>query len=435
MSTPGPDRRTFLQGGAAILGGAALAFGGRAAWDAAAAEPGSAETGSAASGAASSSGTAGMSGTAGTPGTSTSGSADTAGRAVVPFFGEQQAGVATPPPAFASLVAFDLVAGADRDALVRLMRIWTDDIGRLTAGEPGLGDTEPELATVPASLTVTIGYGPGVFTAADLEIERPVWLAPLPPLGIDRLEDAWSGGDLLVQICADDDLTVAHATRVLARQARTFTTVRWVQRGFRRSPGTTAPGTTMRNLMGQVDGSRNLVPGTDDALIWHDDSAPSWLAGGTGMVVRRIAMDLDTWDVLDRSGREITIGRRLSDGAPLTGTAELDEPDLDAVNDLGFPMIDTVAHIRRARSASTSERFLRRGYNYDDPPVTGKLSNSGLVFVTFQRDITAQFVPIARRLDELDLLNRWTTPIGSAVFVVPGGCREGEFIGQRLLTV
>jgi len=411
----GPDRRTFLQGGAAALGGAALALGGRAAWDSATARsesPGSGSPGA---------------------GSDVSVSADAAGRAVVPFFGAQQAGVATPPPAFVSLVAFDLVPGTDRGALVRLMRIWTDDLGRLTAGRPGLGDTEPELATVPASLTVTVGYGPGVFTAAGLEAERPSWLAPLPAFGIDRLEDAWSGGDLLVQICADDDLTVAHAARVLARQARTFTTVRWVQRGFRRSPGTTAPGTTMRNLMGQVDGSRNLVPGTDDALIWHDAAAPAWLAGGTSTVVRRIAMDLDTWDVLDRSGREAALGRRLSDGLPLTGSAELDQPDLDAVNELGFPVIDTVAHIRRARSEITSERFLRRGYNYDDPPAAGKLSNSGLLFVTFQRDVTAQFVPIARRLDELDLLNKWTTPIGSAVFAVPGGCREGEYLGQRLL--
>jgi dye decolorizing peroxidase len=403
----GPDRRTFLQGGAAALGGAALAIGGRAAWDSATARSESPDSSPAV--------------------------ADAAGRAVVPFFGTQQAGVATPPPAFASFIAFDLVAGTDRDALVRLMRIWTDDLGRLTAGRPGLGDTEPELATVPASLTVTVGYGPGVFTAAGLEAEQPSWLAPLPAFGIDRLEDAWSGGDLLVQICADDDLTVAHAARVLARQARTFTTVRWVQRGFRRSPGTTAPGTTMRNLMGQVDGSRNLVVGTDDALIWHDAAAPAWLAGGTSMVVRRIAMDLDTWDVLDRSGREAAVGRRLSDGSPLTGSAELDQPDLDAVNELGFPVIDTVAHIRRARSEITSERFLRRGYNYDDPPAAGKLSNSGLLFVTFQRDVTAQFVPIARRLDELDLLNKWTTPIGSAVFAVPGGCREGEYLGQRLL--
>lgn len=53
--------------------------------------------------------------------------------------------------------------------------------------------------------------------------------------------------------------------------------------------------------------------------------------------------------------------------------------------------------------------------------------------MTFQRDVTAQFVPIQRRLDALDLLNTWTTPIGSAVFAVPGGCAEGEVLGERLL--
>lgn len=98
-----------------------------------------------------------------------------------------------------------------------------------------------------------------------------------------------------------------------------------------------------------------------------------------------------------------------------------------------FPVIDTVAHIRRARSGNPDERFLRRPSSYDDPPAPGHLSNSGLLFVTFQRDITTQFLPIQRRLDQLDLLNKWTTPIGSAVFAVPGGCHEGEFLGQPLL--
>ncbi|MGI5996971.1 MAG: peroxidase, partial [Saccharomonospora viridis] len=70
---------------------------------------------------------------------------------------------------------------------------------------------------------------------------------------------------------------------------------------------------------------------------------------------------------------------------------------------------------------------------YDDPPEPGELSNSGLVFVTFQADIEAQFTPIQRRLAELDSLNDWTTPIGSAVFAVPRGCRPGEYLGQPLL--
>jgi len=402
VTTDGLDRRAFLQGGAAALGGAALALGGRSAWDAA---------------------------TASEPATAP---ADAVGRAFVPARGERQAGVGTLPQAFASFVSLDLLAGVDRAALVRLMRIWTDDIDRLAGGRPGLADTEPELAGVPARLTITVGYGPGVFTATRLEDLRPTWLAPLPSFSIDRLEEAWSGGDLMLQVCADDEVTISHALRLLLKDARTFTSVRWVQRGFRRSPGSTPPGTTMRNLMGQVDGTRNPVPETDGQLIWHE-SGPPWLVGGTAMVIRRIAMDLETWDAVDRTGREFAMGRRLADGAPLTGSSEHDAPDLDAVDSLGFPVIDTAAHIRRARTANLSERFLRRPYNYDDPPAPGTLSRSGLVFVTFQRDPVAQFVPIQRRLDEADMLNRWTTPIGSAVFAVPGGFRAGEYLGQRLL--
>ncbi len=45
----------------------------------------------------------------------------------------------------------------------------------------------------------------------------------------------------------------------------------------------------------------------------------------------------------------------------------------------------------------------------------------------------AQFVPLQRRLDELDLLNRWTTPVGSAVCAIPPGCAEGGYVGEQLL--
>ncbi len=97
---------------------------------------------------------------------------------------------------------------------------------------------------------------------------------------------------------------------MLLKDARGFATVRWIQQGFRRAHGTERPGTTMRNLFGQVDGTSNPQPGTDDfeRVVWSDDG---WLAGGTGMVLRRIRMDLDTWDRLDRGGREASVGRTL----------------------------------------------------------------------------------------------------------------------------
>lgn len=364
---------------------------------------------------------------------------------VVPFHGRRQAGVTTVPQDHLTLVALDLSEDVDRPALVRMMRILTDDIGRLTSGEPALTDTEPELALSPARLTVTVGVGPRFFDLAGRSDQRPGWLGPLPSFAVDDLEERWSGGDVVLQICADDPITTAHAARILSREVRSFASVRWTQRGFRRREQTSEEaaatgGGSVRNLMGQVDGTRNLVMPADDPLVWIGEQsqawfgpAPAWSVDGTAMVVRRIRMELDTWDEVDRPAREITIGRRLDNGAPLTGEQEHDEPDLEAVTDLGFPVIETFAHIRRARSVDGRQRFLRRPYNFDEAPEEGRTSNSGLVFITFQADVDAQFVPIQRRLDELDLLNQWTTPVGSAVFAVLPGCTPQSYLGAALL--
>ncbi|MEV4735703.1 MULTISPECIES: Dyp-type peroxidase [unclassified Microbacterium] len=350
------------------------------------------------------------------------------GEGTVPFHGVHQAGIDTAAQAHGVFAALDLHADIDREGLIRLLRILTDDAARLTQGRPALADSEPELALSPANLTVTFGFGPGLVARAGGA--APAWLAPLPPFRVDRLRPEFSDGDLLLQIAGDDPLTVAHATRMLLKDARGFADLRWTQQGFRRAYGTERPGTTMRNLFGQVDGTTNPEPGTADfdRVVWAEDA---WLAGGTGMVVRRIRMDLDKWDRLDRSGRDASVGRTLANGAPLTGTEELDEPDFEATTAIGFPVIPQFAHIRRARGDG-AERIFRRAYNYDQRPVGVEVSESGLIFVSFQADIDRQFTPMQRRLDELDLLNEWTVPIGSAVFAIPPGCREGGFVGETL---
>jgi len=188
----------------------------------------------------------------------------------------------------------------------------------------------------------------------------------------------------------------------------------------------------MRNLFGQLDGTVNPEPGTDefDRVVW---SSAGWLAGGTSLVLRRIAMNLETWDEIDKPGRGQSVGRTQDSGAPLTGTDEFDEPDFDAVNSVGFPIIADYAHIRRARTGNAEEKIFRRPYNYDDTPAHSMASNAGQIFASFQARVDTQFIPIQQRLDELDLLNEWTTPIGSAVFAIPPGCDEGGFIGETLL--
>ncbi|WP_433665882.1 Dyp-type peroxidase [Nocardia sp. CA-136227] len=349
----------------------------------------------------------------------------------VAFHGPHQAGIATEPPRHATFAAFDLAPGAGREDIIGLLKIWTDDAARLTQGKPALADTEPELAARPARLTVTVGFGPGLFTAAGLDAHRPSWLKPLPPFTIDRLDPAFCGGDLLVQVCGEEATTVAHAVRVLSKHVKSLVSIRWVQRGFRDAPR----GQTMRNLMGSVDGTVNIAPATPDfdRLVWDDGARQPWLAGGTSMVLRRIAMNLDTWDELDADGRALTVGRTVDTGAPLSGTREFDEPDFAATDRYGIPKIPPSSHIARAHHAHDGERFLRRGYNYDDAPAPGQVSKSGLLFASFQRDVDAQYLPVQQRLAEFDALNQWTIPVGSAVFVIPPGVPgPGGYLGQRL---
>ena len=362
------------------------------------------------------------------------------GTDTVPFYGPRQAGVDTPAQTHAVFLALDLKPDADRERIQRMLRLLTDDAARLTQGRATLADTEPELAAAPARLTVTFGFGPELVRRVD-PARMPDWLRPLPAFEIDRLQDEYSHGDLLLQLCGDDPVSLAHARRMLLKDTRAFTTLRWVQTGFRSARGSHPGGTTMRNLFGQVDGTSNPSPDTAhlERVVWGQGEGPlpltPWLEGGTSLVLRRIAMQLDTWDELDRPAKEQVIGRRLDTGAPLTGREEHDEPDLGAMNERGFPVISDISHLRRARTDIPEQTMLRRAYNYDDGPSgEDSVSDSGLLFAAYQCDVDQQYLPVQRRLAESDHLNLWTVPVGSAVFAIPPGCQEGGYAGEGLFS-
>ncbi len=359
-------------------------------------------------------------------------STSTFGEQTISFYGEHQAGVEVSPRAFAVFVSFDLHDDVDAAALTRMMRVLTEDSARLTQGSAPLADVERELAEVPANLTVTFGFGPGMVSRVS-QTAAPSWLGPLPSFAeIDQLEDQWSDGDLLLIVSCDDQITLSHAVKVLSTDMTSFGSLRWRQSGFRRAVGTQARSVTMRNLFGQVDGTVNPSPGTDDfrSVVWISGSG-TWLDGGTSFVLRRISMDMSTWGQVDRTAREESVGRTLDTGAPLTGSQEHDDPDFSATDGLGFPVIGSYAHIRRARGDGSAPQIYRFAYNYERD-VSGEQGDVGLLFGSFQQDVSAQFVPIQRRLAQGDLLNQWTTPVGSAVFAIPPGCAEGGFVGQSL---
>lgn len=348
-----------------------------------------------------------------------------------PFHGEHQPGIETPPALLQTFIGLDLLdpAPSAADAVLRLV---SDDAARLMAGEPALGDTEAELAAHPDGLTVSVGLGRTLFTRTGRGEAVPAQLAEIPAFSTDRLEDAWSQTDLLLQVGCNDAVTLAHTVRMLTKDLSTLARVRWVQPGFRSSAPAVEGGTSTRNLMGQVDGTINPVPGTPEfaEVVWIDDG-PAWLRGGTVLVLRRIRMHLDAWEVLDRPVQESVIGRVISTGAPLGGTSESDPVPFDAVDVNGLPVIPQDAHVRVAHAATTAEMILRRPYSYDNGMHDGT-NDVGLLFAAYSRDPAVSFVPMQQRIARSDAFNAWNTTIGSATYLLPAGAAEGGYLAQGL---
>lgn len=350
---------------------------------------------------------------------------------------EHQAGIVTPTPAATTIVALDLLPGSNPDRLRRLLTLWSQDIEALMDGRKVPGDPLPDLAQAEVSLSVTVGFGRRVFALPGLEDKLPDGLAEIPSMRHDKLRPEWSGGDLVLQVCADDATSVAYAVRTLTRDARTFASVRWTQHGSWRAVTADGAPATGRNLFGQVDGTGNITADAGNH-IWTD-GGQDWFTGGTMMVVRRIEMNLATWDGLVRDRQEQVIGRTLGTGAPLSAPqgAETDPLDLAARDKAGRPLIPVDAHARLAHPSQNGDRTMfRRGTNYTFTETRDghSLTTSGLVFVSFQTSIPGVFTPVQTRLDQHDALNEWTTAIGSAVFALPGGFKAGETLASELFS-
>jgi dye decolorizing peroxidase len=358
-----------------------------------------------------------------------------AAKRALEFFGPHQMGIEADLQAVTNFVVFDIKDTTESAAMLRWMALLTDDISRLANGEPILADPTPELAIGSARFSAYVGFGPSLFRKLGLENQMPQGFGPLPTFKVDQLKDEFSGGDVLIHIAADDPIVLSHGTRGLIRDSLPFASVRYSQSGFAHTPGMVPAGLTHRNLMGQIDGTANPKPGTDDfsQVVWIEDG-PAWIQGGTQLVFRRIAMQLNTWDQLGTGAKEEVIGRKLSNGAPLTGVNEEDIPDFAARHPNGLTVIPDFAHIRRAAPQNVSDRMFRRPFSYEGQPASDGTPDVGLLWTAYQRDMTKQFIPVQRRLDELDLLNQWTVPIGSAEFAIAGGVARGEVIAQALFS-
>lgn len=361
------------------------------------------------------------------------------GAAAIAFHGEHQAGITTPLQARGHLVSFDLAPGAGRKGAAALLRRWSAAAGAMTAGRAPADDTRIALDAGPCSLTVTFGFGRTFFAKAGLTGQLPEALAPLPDFSGDELVAAHSNGDLWIQIGSDDGLVAFHALRTLQKEAGDAARLRWQMNGFNRTPGATAEPRTARNLMGQIDGTNNPKPSEptfDKRIFVPSSGSPDWMAGGSYAVVRRIRMLLDRWDDLSLAQQERVIGRRKSDGAPLSAGKDGTETtpvDLEKFTD-GALAIAGDAHVRVAKPESNGgAAILRRPWSYHDGFRDDGAPDAGLLFVCWQADPLTGFVPVQRKLDRGDGLSRFLRHESSALFAVPGGAARGEYVGQRLL--
>jgi dye decolorizing peroxidase len=263
----------------------------------------------------------------------------------------------------------------------------------------------------PARLTATFGFSYSFFKKMGLIDNWPVEMQKIPAYpSIDKLQERWSDGELIVQIAGNDPLSIYHLGEVLKVDAKPFAKVRWQQRGFVNAAGVNT-GITGRNLMGQMDGSGNPVPGTNnfDQAVWDSQ-------GGTIMVVRRIAMNLDLWNSKNLDNKGEAVGRNIEDGKPLYGGTEKAE--------IIKSKLPQNAHVRLSERGALG-RIFRHGYNYDDGYTATGERDAGLIFISFQESLR-RYIDIQNSLAQIDALNKYTTPIGSALFYVPSGVTDSK---------
>jgi deferrochelatase/peroxidase EfeB len=381
-----------------------------------------------------------------------------------PFRGVHQSGIVTKPQHFTYFAAFDL-STTKRDDVVKLLKAWTTAAARMTEGktaqplENGLkwavnpadagvpngddssetpdpstmaADTGEVIGMSPARLTITFGFGPGLFVKDGkdrfgLASRRPEALVDMPRFAGDQMAEARTGGDISVQACAEDPQVAFHAIRQLARIAEGVAQIRWVQTGYKPIKGD-------RHLLGFSAEEKDPTMNAPEAKsVWIGNEGPEWMRDGSYVVVRRIRFALEHWDRMPLAYQEKAIGETKHVGAPAkkTDTKSADFNDED----------NSPSHLKIVDPGT--DTMLRRSYSYNDgvnfiaerwPPWRQGLEyDAGMFFITYQRDPRTGFIKIFDKMAKHDfILNQFWTHEGGGLFAVPRGVKNGEFVGQGL---
>jgi Dyp-type peroxidase family len=305
-----------------------------------------------------------------------------------------------------------------------------------------------ELGFVPgydrAFLTITLGLSASGVQKLGLP-EPPADLRTIPWVDlVDGEAPTDTGGDLVLQICADNLYICEHVVRRVEEELGEEFAINAAYIGSQRY--SSRAGRTSRRegraLIGFLDGTSNLDPAKneeDAELVFvskdmtyppnppvgelpgegnpYGEPAdpkphfpelhplpgeePDWTEHGTYMTVRVSTFNARDWDRLSQNDQEQTVGRFKVHGASLDlGDANDDDLDKEPAfaKDKSVPGVPVTAHIRKANPRGGDEdeqrRIFRRGY-----PLIGSEGGQlqrGLIFISFGRSITTQFEFIVR---------------------------------------
>ena len=117
----------------------------------------------------------------------------------------------------------------------------------------------------------------------------------------------------------------------------------------------------------------------------------------------------------------------------MSGGDEFATPDFEMMGALDKPIIPVKAHVRVSHpDQNGGTHILRRGYNFTDGTTNRGTLDAGLFFIAYTRDPDQHFIPLQTNLAANDALNEYIQHTGSALFVVPPGVAEGDYIGSSL---
>lgn len=343
---------------------------------------------------------------------------DPATSPVADLKGPEQAGITRPttPQPHALIIVADVNTTGIWDALATL----GTKIRELVDGHhPAI------LPDGPGDLSVSAGVGQRILNASRHGNSLDDLLIMPTYRGDELLPDNALGGDILLSIHSSNPVDLEPVYHFLSTTLPGFS-LRWSQLGFR-GPGDKG---VARNPFGYHDGV--TVPRSEEELkqnVWIP-SGP--LKGGTICVLRSFLLDTTSFRALSPTRQDAVMGREKVSGIPLGGTQLHEDANVSAKTPTGDFVIPADSHVRAAHPSFTgSKLMLRRSYSFNRPDPDTGFPDQGLIFIAFQNDIRT-FILTQQRLDEMDALMEFSTPVATAAFAMLPGFDEKTPLGHSL---